>query len=264
MQRNRLLPIAAFSGLAILGLIGIQQVVSSPDDESVRFVNTSQLTTAPPASERALESVNAIPLQSGTFAQPLEGTAQIVEDEGGLYLEFGPTFRGPNQGEAEVLLSPDVVPPGSYTAELIESYLNLGRLVATEGEQRYLIPPGTDPKNIGSVIVLSPDAADTPGYAPLEPGAIAQVIEPEPEAPTATPAEPPTETALGEPITIQAPPAAPPTETAQAVPVAPPAETAQAVPTTPPAETAQATPAAPPAETQAPAAAPTTAPRALW
>lgn len=237
------------------------------------------------------ELIEPIGVRSGTFmegAQSIQGTAQIVEDDGAFYLEFDPTFSVPSQEEGQVLLTPEAVPPSSYTDAPAESYLDLGRLSAAQGQQRYLIPPGTDVNGLQAVVILSPETAISMGYASLEPTppVVGTVIEPigSPEV-VAEPVEP-SELELS-PVIVESP-IAEPTETAE-VPVAPaeviepveileepaeePAEIAQAVeeaePVAPsaPVETAQAPEE--PAEPEAAAettedTAPVVAPRALW
>ncbi|MGP1385627.1 MAG: DM13 domain-containing protein [Thainema sp.] len=204
-------------------------------------------TTVSASNER--EVIEPIGIRSGTFTegtQPIQGTAQILEEEGAFYLEFDPTFRASSQEAGQVLLTPEAVPPSSYTDAPVESYLDLGPLSASQGEQRYLIPPGTDINGIQSVVILGRDTAISMGYASFEPntGTVIESVEPvEPvEIATADVVESATrttETAIA-PVIIEPAASAEPTETAQAPEPTEPAELA--VPTVPtePTETAQA------------------------
>lgn len=287
MRRNRLVQ-SAYSVATVAMTVTTAVVAASCGRSLVDSANTNG--TAVDAADQG-ELIEPVGARSGSFtggAQPIQGTAQIVEDNGAFYLEFDPTFSVPSQEEGQVLLTPEAVPPSSYTDAPAESYLDLGPLAAAQGQQRYLIPPGTDVNGFQSVVILSPETAISMGYAELEPSLdVAAVIEPigspvavaelaEPEraiapvivqSPSAEPTEPtePAETAEAPaiPTEVVEPAAAveEPAEVAQApeppAPVAPaaPVETAQS-PAEEPAEPA-------PAET-AEDTAPVVAPRALW
>lgn len=262
MQRNRPFLTALISLTAVVGAITAGLLFLTAEERPVYRVRNNP--TLEPTAERAQPvtetvAINPINLRSGNFVesgQPVRGIAQIREENGAVYLELDPVFGIPPQGEVEVLLAPDAVPssPG-----LGENYLNLGRLTANQGRQRYLIPAGTDPNIFRSVVLLSPVSDQILGYAPFQPVPIAgEVIQPitevadnAPVAPVETAQIPP---AAAPAIPLEDPLVILPVQVAQ---VAEPVEAAQAPPPAAPVETAQAEP-------EAPAPAPVRAPRALW
>lgn len=274
MRRKRLFQSAAYPVATVAMALTTAMVATSCNRPLVNSADSDGTRVGTADQGELIEPISA---RSGTFtegAQPIQGTAQIVEDDGAFYLEFDPTFSVPSQEEGQVLLTPEAVPPSSYTDAPAESYVDLGRLNAAQGQQRYLIPPGTDVNGLQAVVIFSPETAISMGYASLQPSPrVAAVIEPigSPEA-VAEPEEP-SELAIA-PVIVESPSAEPtePTEAAEA-PAEEPAEVAQApepaAPVAPaaPVETAQAPePAAEPspaAEAPEPAA-PVVAPRALW
>ena len=99
----------------------------------------------------------------GSSGHPTTGNAQIVEDNGQRYLEFDSAFSSDDGPDLFVLLHSDAV-PDSYSSE---EYVNLGRLQATEGRQRYAIPADVDISQLQSAVIWCQQFNVTFGYATL-------------------------------------------------------------------------------------------------
>ncbi|MGC1309023.1 MAG: DM13 domain-containing protein [Phormidesmis sp.] len=91
------------------------------------------------------------------------GAARIVEVGGQRYLEFDSAFRSEGGPDLFVLLHREAVPK-SYSPQ---DYVNLGRLQALEGTQRYAIPAGIDTSVLMSAVIWCQQFDVTFGYAIL-------------------------------------------------------------------------------------------------
>ncbi len=96
-------------------------------------------------------------------AHPTAGSAQIVEENGQRYLEFDSAFRSDSGPDLFVLLHTAAVP----SAYAPQDYVNLGRLQATAGRQRYAIPADVDIDDLRSAVIWCQEFNVTFGYATL-------------------------------------------------------------------------------------------------
>ncbi|NJN00986.1 MAG: DM13 domain-containing protein [Leptolyngbyaceae cyanobacterium RM1_1_2] len=107
----------------------------------------------------------------GTFVAaeaPTTGTAQIIQEDGHRYLVLDSAFSTTDQApDLHVILETAEVPPSSYTS--FGSFVNLGGLQSTTGEQRYPIPDSLafDLAEYKSVSIWCRTANATMGYAVL-------------------------------------------------------------------------------------------------
>ncbi len=102
--------------------------------------------------------------QSAPFigdAHDASGAAKVVEVEGQRYLEFDADFRSDDGPDLFVLLHREAVPT-SYSAD---NYVNLGRIQALDGAQRYAIPADVDIASIQSAVIWCQQFNVTFSYA---------------------------------------------------------------------------------------------------
>ena len=135
----------------------LEQTVSSVVSSS--SVSSSQSQTTP--GQLVAQAATGAPFIGDAHAAA--GSAQIVDIDGSLYLEFDDAFRSDDGPDLFVLLHKEAVPTG-YDAE---DYVNLGRLQATEGTQRYAIPEGVDINALQSAVIWCQQFDVTFAYATL-------------------------------------------------------------------------------------------------
>lgn len=132
---------------------------TSTQNTSTQNASANALKATPNAATKQL--AQAAPFVSAAHATA--GSAQIVEENGQRYLEFDAAFRSDSGPDLFVLLHREAVPE-SYSPE---DYVNLGRLQALEGTQRYAIPAGIDISQLQSAVIWCQDFNVTFGYAVL-------------------------------------------------------------------------------------------------
>ena len=96
-------------------------------------------------------------------AHEVSGAAKIVEADGQRYLEFDANFHSDSGPDLFVLLHREAVPT-SYSAA---NYVNLGRIQALDGAQRYVIPAEVDVASIKSAVIWCQQFNVTFSYATL-------------------------------------------------------------------------------------------------
>jgi hypothetical protein len=117
-----------------------------------------------PAPESPSASSQSTTPQSGQFVpaeHPTQGTAQIVTENGKRYLVLDSTFKTDSGPDLFVLLHREDMPQ-TYDAQ---SYLSLGALQQTSGEQRYAIPDDVDLDSFQSAVIWCRQFNATFGYA---------------------------------------------------------------------------------------------------
>ena len=147
------------------------QATLSPEAEMAKPVaaldNSTVLLSEPlakanvPDESQAKAQANT---QSALFvrdAHDASGSAKIVEADGQRYLEFDANFRSDSGPDLFVLLHREAVPT-SYDAA---NYVNLGRLQAIDGAQRYAIPADVDIASIKSAVIWCQQFNVTFSYA---------------------------------------------------------------------------------------------------
>jgi Electron transfer DM13 len=117
-----------------------------------------------PAPKSPSDSPQSTAPQSGQFVtaeHPTQGTAQIVTENGKRYLILDSAFKTDAGPDLFVLLHRENM-PRTYDAQ---SYLSLGALQQTSGEQRYAIPDGVDLGSFQSAVIWCRQFNATFGYA---------------------------------------------------------------------------------------------------
>lgn len=129
------------------------------------FIRTSLVEPAPlgPASPAPSVAIPSAAPAASTPAAPLalersgmftgadefhfgSGTARLIETAPGTWTVRFEGFSVRNGPDLYVYLSPD---PGGYVDGVVE----LGPLKATDGDYNMAVPPGTDPRNLHSVVI---------------------------------------------------------------------------------------------------------------
>lgn len=118
------------------------------------FPSAPTLTAPPLAAERTGMFTGADEFHFG------RGTAQLIETEPGTWTVRFEGFSVRNGPDLYVYLSPD---PAGYADGVVE----LGPLKATEGDYNMAVPPGTDPRNLRSVVIWCKQFAVQFAVAPL-------------------------------------------------------------------------------------------------
>jgi hypothetical protein len=147
-------------------LLGITSLLISIAPVSIAIADQAP-TQIPTISNTTVAASTAI--ASGAFVAgevPTTGTARIVTEGGHRYLELDAAFSTGNMGpDLHVLLDSATQPPKSY--DNLGSPINLGKLSAFTGAQRYPIPDSVDIANIRTAVIWCRTANATFGYAPL-------------------------------------------------------------------------------------------------
>ncbi|MGB3571655.1 MAG: DM13 domain-containing protein [Phormidesmis sp.] len=135
---------------------------SSPTAPSIdTLVATASENVANRSTAGAKQSMAGAPFVG--VAHPTSGQAQVVEENGQRYLAFDSAFRSDAGPDLFVLLHTAAVPE-SYAPQ---DYVNLGRLQATEGTQRYAIPADVNIDDLRSAVIWCQEFNVTFGYATL-------------------------------------------------------------------------------------------------
>lgn len=139
------------------------------------FIRTSLVEPAPAAISSAVPSaIPAAPIptvpplaleRSGMFTGADEfhfgsGIARLIETAPGTWTVRFEGFSVRNGPDLYVYLSPD---PEGYVDGVVE----LGPLKATDGDYNMAVPPGTDPRNLHSVVIWCKQFAVQFAVAPL-------------------------------------------------------------------------------------------------
>jgi hypothetical protein len=147
-------------------LLGITSLLISLAPVSMAIAD--QAPTQIPASNPIVAQATTA-IASGAFVAgevPTTGTARIVTEGGHRYLELDAAFSTGNMGpDLHVLLDSATQPPKSY--DNLGSPINLGKLTAFTGAQRYPIPDSVDVADIRTVVIWCRTANATFGYATL-------------------------------------------------------------------------------------------------
>jgi Electron transfer DM13 len=107
-------------------------------------------------------------LQAAPFEaaeHPTVGQAQLVVENGQQYLEFDAAFQTDSGPDLFVLLHRQARPTRYQSSD----YVNLGPLQSTTGQQRYLIPEGTDLTALRSAVIWCRQFSATFGFASFTP-----------------------------------------------------------------------------------------------
>lgn len=99
----------------------------------------------------------------GSSGHEVMGSAQIIEVEGQRYLELDAAFSSDDGPDLFVLLHREAIPQTYEPA----SYVNLGRLQAVAGSQRYAIPAEVTLQDFKSAVIWCRDFDVTFGYVML-------------------------------------------------------------------------------------------------
>lgn len=147
------------------------QATLQPEAQTARPITASDSSTVPLPESSANANVPDEPqskaqanAQSALFvggAHDASGSAKIVEVESQRYLEFDADFHSDNGPDLFVLLHREAVPT-SYDAA---NYVNLGRIQAIDGAQRYAIPADVDIASIKSAVIWCQQYNVTFSYA---------------------------------------------------------------------------------------------------
>ncbi len=121
---------------------------------SIALPSTGTPTTPPHAPERAGTFTGADDFHFGS------GTARLIETAPGVWIVRFEEFSVRNGPDLYVYLSPD---PAGYVDGVVE----LGPLKATDGNYNMAVPPGTDPRNLQSVVIWCKQFAVQFAVAPL-------------------------------------------------------------------------------------------------
>jgi Electron transfer DM13 len=153
-----------FNKAALLGITSLLISVAP-----VSLAIAGQAPTQIPASNMTVAQAASTAIASGAFVAgevPTTGTARIVTEGGHRYLELDAAFSTGNMGpDLHVLLDSATQPPKSY--DNLGSPINLGKLTAFTGAQRYPIPDSVDVASIRTAVIWCRTANATFGYAPL-------------------------------------------------------------------------------------------------
>lgn len=123
------------------------------------FSPANSMPTTIPATAKALATGSFVASE-----HPTKGSVKIVEADGKKFLKFDRAFSSDNGPDLFVILH-NQNPPKAYDDS---SYLSLGRLKKTVGEQMYEIPADTDIKSFESVVIWCKQFNATFGFAPLK------------------------------------------------------------------------------------------------
>lgn len=150
-------------------LLGMASFVVGITPISIAVAGQFTQPAAPSSIANSAVAQATTAIASGAFVAgeaPTTGTARIVTEGGHRYLELDAAFITSNMGpDLHVLLDSATQPPKSYTN--LGSAINLGKLHAASGVQRYPIPDAIDLANFSTVVVWCRMANATFGYAPL-------------------------------------------------------------------------------------------------
>ena len=152
MKRNQL---ASLSVISMLTISTVGGIFFNPTPNFLAVAATSSYLVAQGTA------------QSGTFVgvgHSTEGTARIVSENGKRYLEFDQAFRTDKGPDLFVLLHRETRPQTYRTSD----YLNLGRLEAVKGTQRYPIPDDVNLETFRSAVIWCRQFNVTFGYATFD------------------------------------------------------------------------------------------------
>lgn len=145
--------------LAISLIVGVSA-------SSVALANT-EYKFSPAESSAASQIIakkSSFASQFVAVEHPTQGQAQVIEEDGQKYLEFGADFQSDRGPDLKVIL---------HKADAVDlkveegDYVNLGKLQSVKGAQRYLIPESVDLAQYQSVGIWCEKFNATFGYAPL-------------------------------------------------------------------------------------------------
>lgn len=152
--------VSLFQQIKLTGLTLAIAAFSYQPSTQASFSPTFQSTNA---AITLAQAPNA--LKRATFVgdnrHETSGNAKIVEENGQRYLEFDSAFRSDSGPDLFVLLHKEAV-PNSYSPE---NYVNLGRIQALDGVQRYAIPADVDIADLKSAVIWCQQFDVTFGYA---------------------------------------------------------------------------------------------------
>ena len=132
-----------------------QRVLSSAPNE------VATLTASKPAATPGAKAASQWGSFVGGDGHDVSGAAKIVEENGQRYLELDSAFRTDSGPDLFVLLHEQATPT-SYSPD---SYVNLGRVQALDGAQRYAIPADVDLDAIKSAVIWCQQFDVTFGFA---------------------------------------------------------------------------------------------------